>query len=115
MLPKAQRVHQDQDIKRLIQTGKTFFLPQLTIKYLTNKEGLTKVGFIVSTKVDKSAVVRHQLTRHLREASRTLLKDLKPGYSLLIIAKKSALTLSFQELVGQLVFAFSQMKIYNKK
>ncbi len=115
MLPKTHRIHTDQDIKELVQTGKTFFLPQLTIKYAPNNDGVTKVGFIVSSKVDKKAVVRHRLTRRMREASRRLLDDIRPGYSLLIIAKKAAIELSFEDLSKQLIFAFSQMKIYNKK
>ena len=114
MLPKANRLHKDKEIKRLAQTGKTFFLPQLIIKHLENKEGVTKIGFVVSTKVDKRAVVRNKLARQLREATKGFLPKLLPGHSVLIIAKKQALELEFAELKKQLDFAFSKIKIYNK-
>jgi ribonuclease P protein component len=115
MLAKKNRINTDQDIKRLIQSGKTFFLPQLTIKYTTNKDNNLKIGFVVSNKVDKRATQRNLLKRRLREANRSLLKDLKTGYNLLIIAKKTALDLSFVELKKQLIFAYYQIKIYTKK
>lgn len=115
MLAKKNRINTDQDIKRLIQSGKTFFLPQLTIKYLINSDNIPKIGLVVSNKVDKRASARNLLKRRLREINRSLLKDLKPNYSLLIIAKKAALALSFAELKKQIEFAYNQIKILNKK
>jgi len=114
MLPKANRLHQDKDIKRLAQTGKTFFLPQLIIKYLNNQGDYTRFAFVVSTKVDKRAVVRNKLTRQLRELSKEFLPRIQTGTSVLIIAKKQALDLDFDSLRKQLDFAFSKIRIYNK-
>ncbi|MBT6691739.1 ribonuclease P protein component [Candidatus Parcubacteria bacterium] len=114
MLPKANRLHQDKEIKRLAQTGKTFFLPQLIIKHSDNKEDAVKIGFVISTKVDKRAVVRNKLARRLREAVKKLLPRIKTGTSVLIIAKKQALELDFAQLEKQLDFAFSKIRIYNK-
>lgn len=114
MLPKEHRLHKDTEIKRLVRTGKTFFLPQFIIKYSPNKEDITKVGFIVSAKVDKRAVVRNRLTRQMREILRALLPDFEKGFSVLIIAKKQALELDFEAIEKQFIFAFSKIKIYNK-
>lgn len=115
MLAKINRLHTDQGIKRLTQTGKTFFLPQLTIKYLAVPNKELKVGFVVSTKIDKRATVRNKLKRRLREATRAILPRLKPGYFILIIAKKAALELDLGSLKKQLIFALSQARIYNGK
>ncbi|MFA5127080.1 MAG: ribonuclease P protein component [Patescibacteria group bacterium] len=115
MLAKAYRLQKDTEIKRLIHSGKTFFLPQMTIKYLFQANSGIKIGFVVSNKIDKRATVRNQLKRRLREAVRKLLPDLKSGYSLLIIAKKSALDLGVLSLNKQLIFALNQIKVYNKK
>lgn len=114
MLPKANRLNQDKDIKKVVSKGQTFFLPQFVFKYLENSEDATKVGFIVSTKVDKKAVARNRLARQMREAASQLLPDLKPGYSVLVIAKRPALELDFATIVKQFTFAFSKIKIYNK-
>ena len=57
MLPKAHRLHQEKDIKRLAQTGKTFFLPQFIFKFNDSQEATTKIAFIVSSKVEKTEQV----------------------------------------------------------
>lgn len=114
MLAKANRLHLDNDIKRLLKSGKTFFLPQYIIKFERNKgQKQAKIGFVVSNKVDKRAVKRNQVKRRLREATKELLSKINNEYSLLIIAKKEALELEYKEVKKQLDFAFSKMKIYN--
>lgn len=114
MLSKINRLNQDKEIKEVVKKGQTFFLPQFVFKYYKNKENVVKIGFIVSTKVDKRAVVRNRLARQMREATRILLPDLQVGYSILIIAKQQALSLEFADIVKQFTFAFSKIKIYNK-
>ncbi|MCD4760508.1 ribonuclease P protein component [bacterium] len=115
MLPKENRLHQDKEIKAVVQKGQTFFLPQFVIKYQVNKEKFTKIGFIISTKVDKKAVVRNRLARQLREVIRSFLPEMKTGYSVMIIAKKQALELDFEALKKQMAFAFAKIKIYPDK
>jgi ribonuclease P protein component len=114
MLPKENRLHLDKEIKDLVKSGQTFFLPEMVIKYKTNQEDITKIGFIVSTKVDKKAVIRNKIARHLREASREILPSLKPGYSILIIAKKKILELEYTIIKKQINFAFEKTRLYNK-
>ncbi len=114
MLPKPHRLHHDKEIKALLKSGRTFFLPQLIFKYQQTKDDNLKFGFVVSTKVDKRAVVRNQLERRLREIVRAELSQLAVGYSVLIIAKKKALELDFSELSKQLHFAFDKIGLYKK-
>ena len=114
MLPKENRLHTDKEIKDLVKTGQTFFLPETVIKYKVNKEEITKFGFIVSTKVDKKAVVRNKVARHFREVARELLPNIKSGYSVLIIAKKRVLELDFTTIKKQINFAFDKIRLYNK-
>lgn len=111
MLPKIHRLHSDADIKNLVRSGQTFFLPQLVIKFKVNREKTSKVAFVVSTKVDKRAVLRNKLARRMREIVQSLLPDMKVGYSVLIIAKKQALELDFLTLKKQILFAFAKTKI----
>jgi ribonuclease P protein component len=113
MLPKENRLHADKEIKDLVKSGQTFFLPEMVIKYKANKEKNTKVGFIVSTKVDKKAVVRNKVARQLREVVRELFPKLKTGYSVLIIAKKQTIELDFAKIKKQLDFAFTKTRLYN--
>lgn len=112
MLPKINRLHSDKEIKNLVRTGQTFFLPEMLIKYSKNRENKTKIAFVVSTKVDKRAVVRNKLARRLRDILHSQIKNIKIGYSLLIIAKKKALDLDFITLKKQLFFALSKSRLY---
>ena len=114
MLSKKNRLYREKDINKTLKDGKTFFLPEFIIKYYFNNEKEIKVGFITSTKVDKRAIKRNTLKRKLREITRTILPNLKKGYYLLIIAKKPALKLNTTEIKQKLIFAFSQIKTYNK-
>lgn len=115
MLPKENRLHKDKEIKDLAKSGQTFFLPEMVLKFKQNKENITKAGLIISTKVDKKAVVRNRLARQLREALKEALPKLKSGYSVLIIAKKGLLELKFENIKKQLDFAFTKTKLYNEK
>jgi ribonuclease P protein component len=115
MLPTTHRLHKQTEIKSLIQTGQTFFLPEFIFKFAKNQEPATKIGFVVSTKVDKSAVTRNKLQRQMREAINSFLDDIKPGFSVLIIAKKKALDLDFATIVKQFKFAATKIKIYEGK
>lgn len=114
MLPKKFRLHADSDIKRLVQSGKTFFLPQLTLKYKNNNENCLRIGFVVSTRVDKRAVVRNKIKRRMREAIKTELAKIKGGNDLLFIAKKGCIDLSVVEINKQFQFALKTTRLYTE-
>jgi|SRR3989344_8810677 len=114
MLARGHRLTNDKEIKALVRTGQTFFLSQMLIKYrFYGPDKKTKVAFVVSTKIDKRAVIRNRVARRLREAFRALLPDIKNGYLVLIIAKKSILDLEYNEIKKQLIFALSRIRIYH--
>ncbi len=113
MLPKENRLNKEQEIKAVLKKGKTFFLPEFIIKYDFNKE-YTKVGFIISTKVDKRAVKRNLLKRRLRGVFNETLPNIKKGYYILVIAKKVASELTVAEIKEKITFALSRIKIYNE-
>lgn len=112
MLPKKFRLHADKDIKNLVRGGKTFFLPQLTLKYQYNNQNLLRLGFVVSTKVDKRAVVRNKTKRRMREAIRPELTKIKAGVDILFIAKKSCAELTLLEMQKQFQFALKTTRLY---
>lgn len=105
MLPRENRLIKMKDFEILFKEGRFFNSPLLQAKvwiinpekYPRRKYSLTdlKIAFVVSTKIDKRAVVRNRLKRQVREVVRLLLKDdqLKTGFMVLLIAKK--------ELVGK--------------
>ncbi len=50
----------------------------------------TRIGFVVSKKIDKRAVVRNKIKRRMRESFRVYLKDRKIPYMSLILTAKEA-------------------------
>ncbi len=114
MLPKNNRLNKDQDIKRLLATGRSFFLPQFVFRYKKNNEPKSRITFVVSNRVSKKAVERNQLKRRLRNASKELLEKLTEKHDVVIIAKPSSLKLTFPEIKKQLQFALDKIMISKK-
>ena len=56
----------------------------------------TKIGFVVSKKISKRAVVRNKIKRRMRESFRIYLKDNKiPYMSLIMTAKENAVSANY--------------------
>ena len=79
-----------------------------------------KIGISVSRKVGNS-VVRHRITRLIRESYLKMQKEIPEGYSLVIIARPNASGKTFSDIYGALlslkekVFKKVQKKEYEKK
>ncbi len=113
MLAKPNRLTKDKEIKDLIKTGKSLFLPAFVIKYKHNNLNNIKIGIIVSTKVDKRAVVRNKIKRQIRAIIRKNISDIEHGHSLLIIVKKQALGLEYKKIEKTLVTGLVKINILN--
>lgn len=58
----------------------------------------SRFGFIVSTKISKSAVVRNRVRRLLCEAIQSLLPKMKPGYDSVILVRPAIIGRRLGEL-----------------
>lgn len=72
-----------------------------------------KIGFVVSTKISKSAVKRNRVKRQMREVVRLLLKDgkLKTGFMIAIMAKKEILEKEYKEIEMSVVDILKKSRI----
>lgn len=116
MLPAEHRLTKDRDFEILFAEGKfiggKFLTAKLWMiepeKYPRRKYAKTdlKIGFLVSKKIDKRAVVRNRLKRQMREVVRLLLKDgkLKPGSMIAFMAKSEAKTAEYVDLEADILF-----------
>lgn len=103
MLPRKHRLSLRKNFQaknleeRLIQ-GKYFGLK------IIKQEARTEPRFaiIVSSKIAKKATQRNRIKRLLREAIRSILKDIKKGHNAVILTKKQAATANLSELKSSL-------------
>lgn len=83
--------------------------PALTLQYLSGREATPARFGLTVTKKTGNAVMRSRIKRRLRAAIMQV--EAKPAYDYVIIARESALTLSFKEVVDQLQTSLQSIKI----
>jgi ribonuclease P protein component len=77
MLKKKHRLAKDSAVKTALKTGRGFFNPDLSVKFLPST--VSRFTVVVSTKVDKRAVKRNRLKRIFREYIKQKFLGLRPG------------------------------------
>lgn len=112
MLPRQHRLVKRSDFSRVYKGGKAFFSHLTKLRYIQNGSSVTRVGFVVSTKVHKKAAVRNLLKRRYREAFKTFLPLLKPGLDIVVTAQKTALDKSYAELEQSLRSVLQRAKLF---
>ena len=71
------------------QCGKSFANKNLVIYVVENSGKNNRLGISVSKKVGNS-VVRHRITRLIRECNRLHQNDMKQGYDIVVVARVSS-------------------------
>lgn len=106
MLPKENRLKKKKDFDKVTTGGQQVFGSFLILKFKSNDMDVTRVGFVVSKKVSKKAVLRNKAKRQLREVVRAEMAHLKPGFDLIFFTRKEIIEKEFldiQQLVKQLL------------
>ena len=123
MLPKENRLTRDRDFEILFTDGRFAGANFLTAKSWTIEQAKyprrnylitdLKIGFLVSKKVDKRAVVRNRLTRQMREVVRLLLLDkkIRPGVMLAFVAKPEAKAVEYADLEKDILFLLKRFRL----
>lgn len=97
MLPKTERLRRAKDFALLSQKGRVIYSPFYALRLRPSQEP-TKVGFVTSTKVFKTAVKRNRAKRRMREALRALKAEWPKSVDLLFILKYEVLEATFEDL-----------------
>ncbi|MCI5595951.1 MAG: ribonuclease P protein component [Lachnospiraceae bacterium] len=79
------------------QNGKSKANKYLVMYVLPNDHNEIRIGISVSKKVGNS-IVRHRLTRLIRETYRLHREELADGYDIVVIARNSAKDKSYQQI-----------------
>ncbi len=109
-LPRNNRLKRRQDFSRVYQQGKRFKTARLTLRVLrrspfpeTNTQPLpTRIGFSISLKVDKRAVVRNRIRRRLQAIMRQLLPFMRESWDVLVVVHPQAAQCDYLQFLQEL-------------
>lgn len=90
-------VKENYEFRRIYRKGKSIVTPYLVLYCQRNRQGRTRLGVTVSTKLGK-AVVRNRVRRRLREIWRLNLPDMARGWDIILVARVRAVSTSYQKL-----------------
>ena len=82
----AVTVKENYVFRRVYRKGKSSVQPGLVVYCQKNRQGKTRLGVTVSTKLGK-AVVRNHVRRQLREMYRLHLPEMKKGYDVILVGR----------------------------
>lgn len=91
------------DFGRLKEVGKKLYCKNLLVSIAPNNLANSRLGLVVSKKIDKRAVVRNRIKRKLREIFRLSFKEFKGTFDIVIVARQNADSCSYAELERQLI------------
>ena len=98
------------DFRRIYRKGRSAVSGGVVVYCLPNKQGKSRLGLTVSTKVGK-AVVRNRVRRRLRELYRLHKAELLPGYDLIVVARVRAVDMPYAKLEKQYLHCLSQLEL----
>jgi len=108
MLPKQERLRRAKDFALLSQKGRVVYSPFYAMRLRQSQDG-TKVGFVTSAKVFKTAVARNRGKRRMREVLRLLKPEWPKNMDLLFILKIEVLKADFSELQAMVRRSFEKI------
>lgn len=107
MLPKAHRLKERRDFRRVYQRGKSRAYPYFVLYQRSSGLSQHRVGFSVSKK-QGNAVTRNRLKRRFREACRLMPEAFSRGTDYIFIIRDAAKAASPAQLQKQLRLALAQ-------
>lgn len=108
---KGHKLQRNRDFRIVFHRGQSV-ANRFFVLYVSKKEQalVTRIGFSVSKKVG-NAVVRNRVKRLLREVMRKQLSRFGTGHDVVVIARKEASGLSYEEVDRQLMQLLRRSKL----
>lgn len=95
---KRFRLKKSSDFQRVRRAGKAIAHPFVVLLYLPNEIDQVRVG-VAAGKSIGNAVQRNRAKRVLRAAMQAFLTDLRPGFDIILIARKPVLEAKSTDLM----------------
>ncbi|GBE16971.1 ribonuclease P protein component [bacterium BMS3Abin15] len=119
MLPKKNRLTKKKDFEKAYQKGRKFFLKSgdVIINIAENDKLDTRAGFLVGKSFSGKAAYRNKMKRTLREVFHQQLKNIKPGFDIVISCKSNNQNkeqINYTEAPRQLMKLLEKSKLLKK-
>lgn len=117
MLATPHRLKKNRDFGAVYRKGSRQSTKYLVLR--THRSGVNatkipiRIGFSISQKVSKRAVVRNRIKRQLRAACHQLLPELQPGWDVVIVVRTAAVQCDYFQFLQQLRQLFAEAEILN--
>jgi len=102
MLPLQNRLKKREDFAQVFSKGAYAGYGGLSIKYGKNTFSESRIGFPIGKAFSKKATIRNRTRRILREAAMQCLKDVRPGYDIIILIKPDYQNIELMKVVTEL-------------
>jgi len=109
MLPRKYKLKKDNDFKKVFKHGKNHQQEFIKIKILKNDSDYNRFGFIVGLKISKKAVERNRIKRRLEEIVRLKLKQIRPGFDIVVLVNQEITEKNYQAMEKTLVSLFKKV------
>jgi ribonuclease P protein component len=110
-LSRALRLRKNRDFQRVRQQGRSVSSRLLIVAWSPNDEGQLRIGFVVSKRIAKHAVVRNYVKRLLSEALRASLPGLPTGVDIVISARHAAIGADLRTLQQDISILLHRAKL----
>lgn len=111
-MKKTESIKKNSDFKKVYHNGKSFANKYLIMYIKNNQTDLSRIGISVSKKVGNS-VIRHRITRLIRESYRLSEDRLSSGLDIVVVARANAKDKNYKEIESALVHLMKLHKIWN--
>ena len=92
MLPGKNRLKRADDFSKVFKKGRSISGDNLIVRFAANDYSYPRFGFSIGLKFSSLAPKRNRIKRQIRAALAVLLPEIKEGYDVVIMAKKSQKT-----------------------
>jgi len=107
---KSEVIRKNEEFREIYRTGKSYANKYLIMYVKKNNNNFNRIGISVSKKVGNS-VVRHRITRLIRESYRLSREGILAGHDIIIVARADAKGKSFSEIESALLHLIRLHKI----
>jgi ribonuclease P protein component len=101
------------DFERVRRFGKSYAHPFIVLVVLQNEMDQSRIGVAAGRSIG-NAVQRNRAKRILRESIRPLMPDIRPGWDLVILARKPMTDARFDEIGKALTGLLTQAQLLDE-